>query len=113
MTPTPFLFALVQPNTTATNGNGCDSEEEWDNDNESMYSNQSEQTGGSLEGKEEEDTSERYEEKLMQAMETATEKSAQTRTTALQVRTTWETWQTAKKITTLDKSTNHDNYNNH
>lgn len=79
-----FSFA-VQSATVATNGNGYGSEEEFDNDNESMYSYQSEHTGDSVEGKEEEDTSERYEEKLIQAMENATEKSTQFRTTAIQV----------------------------
>lgn len=79
------IFIKVQSNATATNGNGYGSEEEWDNDNESMYSYQSEHTGGSVEGKDEEDTNERYEEKLIQAIENATEKSAETRTIALQV----------------------------
>lgn len=62
------------------------SEDDMSCDNESLFSYSSEapQGGGSLDGKEDEvELNEKYEEKLMMAMENATEKSAQTRTTAL------------------------------
>lgn len=65
---------------------GFGSEDDMSVDNESLYSYTSEaQQGGSLDGKEDEvELNEKFEEKLMQAMENATEKSAQTRTLALQ-----------------------------
>lgn len=54
-------------------------------DNESVFSYQSEGNQGSTDGNEVEvDANEKYEEKLSQALENATEKSAQSRTTALQ-----------------------------
>lgn len=79
-------FFLAQPHNVAASQNGYGSDEESFNDNESMFSYQSETYQGSTEEKEEEvDINEKFEEKLLQALENAAEKSAQTRTNALQV----------------------------
>uniref|UniRef100_A0A336K7T6 CSON000481 protein n=1 Tax=Culicoides sonorensis TaxID=179676 RepID=A0A336K7T6_CULSO len=72
-------------NQNGASQNGYGSDDESLNDNDSLFSYQSEGNQDSTDGTEVEvDANEKYEDKLIQAMENATEKSAQTRTLALQ-----------------------------
>lgn len=77
---------MPRKNKKAGKGRGGDSnsEDESYNDNASVYSNLSENVPSSVNDNDELSSNERYEEKFIQALENATEKSAQTRALALQ-----------------------------
>ena len=66
------------------NGDSNSEDESYNNDNASVYSYMSQNPPSSEVNDSDESSNERYEEKLLQALENATEKSAQTRALALQ-----------------------------
>lgn len=80
-----LTFTVQSHNQSAVAQNGYGSDDDSLYENDSVFSYQSEGNQGSTDGTEVEvDANEKYEEKLSQALENATEKSAQIRTTALQ-----------------------------
>jgi Interferon-related developmental regulator (IFRD)/Interferon-related protein conserved region len=80
------LFVLANQASNNNNNNAEMSDDEFSNDGASVYSYQSDNVGtADTDETSDSNVAEKYEEKLMQAIENASEKSQQTRTQSLQV----------------------------
>lgn len=80
-----FVLNFSANQTTTANNVEVASDDEFSNDGASVYSYQSETPVAEVGEETTDNTVEKFEEKLMQAIENASEKSQQTRSTALQV----------------------------